>query len=190
MWIGYILNKTQHDELSSKCPFSRPKITLRFKVHSQSSSSADWIEHLSSSPCVSLLSAYIHSSSVSKCKLSISPVCAFPSSAPSAVQVCERRVPGLQRAHRPIYFRSMCTGNSHHSDWEPQWCFVYLAGETGVTVPLRSMWVNTVNTVWGQIVPNNPPSARLNTNVDPNNNVVGYPLAGNRLSIDFVQKYK
>lgn len=48
-----------------------------------------------------------------------------------------------------IYFRSMCTGeNSHHSDWEqPQWRIVYLAGETGVTVPLRSMWVNTVNTV-------------------------------------------
>lgn len=46
-----------------------------------------------------------------------------------------------------IYFRSMCTGNSHHSDLEPKWSFVYLAGETGVTVPLRSMWVNTVNTV-------------------------------------------
>lgn len=28
-----------------------------------------------------------------------------------------------------IHFRSMCPGNSHHSDWEPQWCFVYLAGE-------------------------------------------------------------
>lgn len=84
-------------------PFLDPKQHLRFKVQSQSSSSTDWIGHLSSSPFVSLLSAYIHSSSVSKCKLSISPICAFSSSTPSAVQVCGRRVPRLQCAHRPPF---------------------------------------------------------------------------------------
>lgn len=90
-----------------------------------------------------------------------------------------------------LYTLGLCILETVTTQREPQWCFVYLAGETGVTVPLRSMWVNTVNTVWGQIVPNNPPSARLNTNGDPNNNVVGYPLAGNPpFSIDFVQKYK
>lgn len=109
MGIGYILTETKQKERKNpnmtsspvNAPFPDPKITSRFRVQSQSSSS----ERLSSSPCVSLLSAYIHSSSVSKCRLSISPsVCAFPSSAPSAVQVCEPRVPGHQLAHRPPFF--------------------------------------------------------------------------------------
>lgn len=31
MWIGYIINKTQHDELFTKCPFSQPKINIKIQ---------------------------------------------------------------------------------------------------------------------------------------------------------------
>lgn len=80
-----------------------------------------------------------------------------------------------------IYFRSMYTGNSHHSEgasvvlcllgW---WNWSHCAIKKHVGKYCK----HCVRSDCAKQPPSPPPSARLNTNGDPNNNVVGYPLAG------------
>lgn len=84
----------------------------------------------------------------------------------------------LALSRKKQWLSGVCA-NSGHSDVLAS---VYWLVKDGVTAPLRSMWVNTVNTVWGQIVPNKPRSLRHQCRANV------YPLAGNPRSNIFCTK--
>lgn len=94
MWIGYTLNKNPPRRALRPFP-------TRNNIKVQSSASV-----FVRSGAAELGSAALRLHSLRlrvQMQTQHFPVCALPSSAPSAVQVCERRAPGLQRAHRPPF---------------------------------------------------------------------------------------